>query len=75
MHRNNPFMYFRHDFRWFKESGTRGGSVLEESRDQVLCVLVFERWRPQQASFLLPYPLCKIILYFSPSAIVSPKAP
>lgn len=24
MHRNNPFMYFRHDFRLFKESGPGG---------------------------------------------------
>lgn len=27
------------------------------------------------STFLLPYPLCTILLYFSPSAIVSPKAP
>lgn len=42
MHQNNPFMYFRYDFSLLEESGGwRGGSVLE-SRDQVLCMLVFE---------------------------------
>lgn len=65
MHRNNPFMYSRYDSRLLKElgpGGWRGGSVLEESRNQVLGLVVFERWRLHTGGCLV---LLMDILYFS----------
>lgn len=54
-------MYSRYDSGLLKESGP-GGSVLEESRNQVLGLVVLERWRLHTGGCLV---LLMDRLYFS----------